>query len=233
MIILGLDTSSKTASAALWQDGKIRGEFFTNTGFTHSQTIMPMTEHLLQQTGIALAAVDLFAVACGPGSFTGLRIGISAVKGMAYGLSRRCVGVSTLEAAAYSFLGFPAYVVPVMDARRGQVYTASFETDHDDLHRLCEDRAISLEELAEDIIKLPRTRPVYIMGDGAELFCQQYKNPGHVFLAPDMHRYQKAAGVCQAVARADRANDLDPADLAPRYLRLPQAERERLQKEGE
>lgn len=139
MKILAIDTSSQSASCAVTEEGKLLGEFFTNVKLTHSQTILPMVENLLEQTRVALPEIGLFAVTDGPGSFTGLRIGLSAVKGMAHALGKGCVGVSTLEALAWNLSGMDAAVCPVLDARCSQVYTALFRSGGDFPERLADD----------------------------------------------------------------------------------------------
>ena len=133
---------AKAASAALWEDGVLRGEAYQNTGHTHSATSLPMAEQLLAGCGWSLSEVDGFAVTAGPGSFTGLRIGLASVKGMAFALDKPCVPLSTLEGLAYNLSGWPGLICPVMDARVGQVYTALFRWDGGAMHRLMEDAAI-------------------------------------------------------------------------------------------
>ena len=148
MLILAFETSAKAASAALLEDGKLLAESYQNTGLTHSQTLMVMAENLLHQCGKTVNDVNAVAVAAGPGSFTGVRIGVAAAKGFAWGREVPCYGVSTLEAIALSLGEYQGYVCPVMDARRNQVYNALFEIKDGKPVRLCDDRAIALSELA-------------------------------------------------------------------------------------
>ena len=147
MLILAFETSAKAASAALLEDGKLLGESYQNTGLTHSQTLMVMAENLLHQCGKTVNDVNAVAVAAGPGSFTGVRIGVAAAKGFAWGREVPCYGVSTLEAMALSLGEYQGYVCPVMDARRSQVYNALFYVNHGSLKRITEDRAIALAQL--------------------------------------------------------------------------------------
>ena len=232
MKIFALDTSSQSASCAVWEDGCLLGEFFTNVHLTHSQTILPMAQDLLTQTRLTLGEMDLFAVTNGPGSFTGLRIGLAAVKGMAHALGKPCLPISTLEALAYNYQGTRCLVAPVLDARCAQVYTALFRWEGAVLTRLCEDAAIPLSELAQRLKNLEE--PVFLVGDGAEM-CYN-KLGGQIgeplLLSAPALRYTHAAAVACAAAQAaaDQTTFLNPAELAPVYLRLPQAERELLAK---
>ena len=150
MLILAFETSAKAASVALMEGEKLLGESYQNTGLTHSQTLMVMAEDLLKQCNKTVQDVTAVAVAEGPGSFTGVRIGVAAAKGFAWGACVPCYGVSTLEAMAESLGVYQGYVCACMDARRSQVYNALFYVDHGVVERHTEDRAISLAELGED-----------------------------------------------------------------------------------
>ncbi|MGN0661063.1 MAG: tRNA (adenosine(37)-N6)-threonylcarbamoyltransferase complex dimerization subunit type 1 TsaB, partial [Oscillospiraceae bacterium] len=141
MIILGIDTSAQTASAAVCSEDRIIACGSVNAKLTHSQTIMPLVTSLLEAAHISLDGIDAFAVSKGPGSFTGIRIGVSAVKGLAFAKSKPCIGVSTLSALAYNMLGFDGIICPVMDARCSQVYNAVFRISGGAPERLCPDRA--------------------------------------------------------------------------------------------
>lgn len=225
MIVLGLETSSQAASCALTVDGKLFGEYFINAGLTHSQTIMPMVESLLHSVGMEASAVDVLAVSTGPGSFTGLRIGLSAVKGMAMALDKPCAGVSTLHGLAVNGLPFQGYMIPVLDARRAQVYTAVFESTGDGLARRTEDAAIAIQELKERLQDLKG--PKLLVGDGAALCKESLPEIEMLYTAPAHSRYQRAASVCAVAEELAKAGKLVTADaLVPSYLRLPQAERE-------
>lgn len=234
-VILALDTSSKAASCAVLQGDKLAGEFFINTALTHSQTIMPMVEALLKSTGLTLPEVDAFAVSTGPGSFTGLRIGIAAVKGLAMGLDMaaggagRCIPVSTLEGLAWNLRAFTGTVVPVMDARRSQVYTAAFSCAGGVLTRTAPDAALPMEALREQLWD-PAAGPVMLVGDGAALCKAAMADFGHVTLAPENLLHQRAGSVALAAAALPREALCTAAALTPAYLRLPQAERERMER---
>lgn len=223
-MILGIDSSAITAGCALWDNGKIIAEQFLNNGHTHSETLLPMVESMLRNAGITLAEVDSIAVTAGPGSFTGLRIGIAAVKGMAMGAEKPCIPVSALEAIAYNFIGIDCIVCACMDARCGQVYNALFSSENGIIRRICEDRAISAEQLSQELSEL-KGRIVFA-GDGAELMDKFTE--GKYEPAPYPLRYQRGSGVC--LAAADK-QAIPAAALMPVYLRLPQAERERLARE--
>ena len=233
MRILAFETSAKAASVAILEDDRLLGESYQNTGLTHSQTLMTMAEDLLRNCGLTPQEVEGVAVAAGPGSFTGVRIGVAAAKGFAWGKELPCWGVSTLEAMALNLGVYRGYVLPVMDARRAQVYTALFHADCGKYTRIREDRAISLEELGEDVKNL--TEPIFLVGDGS-LLCYNTlseKVPGLV--CPPEHRmHQRAAGV--GLAAWQKISSGEPgsgAGLTPNYLRLSQAERERLNKSKE
>lgn len=226
MIILAMDTSAKAASVCLADEDKIIGEFFINTGLTHSQTLMPMAEQLCANSGIPISAVEAVAVNAGPGSFTGVRIGVAAAKGLAFKNSLPCVAVSTLESMAYNFLGFDGVVCALMDARCSQVYNAMFRVRGETVERLCGDRAISLSDLKLELQN--NTEKTVLVGDGAAICCKSLENPPeNVFLAPVNKINQTASGVaCAAFRLIKQGLTLSPAELMPMYLRLPQAQRE-------
>ena len=224
MLICSIDSSATPASVCLLEDGKLVAEYYLNTGFTHSQTLMAMLESVLLISGRKAEEIDLYAVNSGPGSFTGVRIGVSAVKGMAYAQDKPCVEISTLESMAYNFLGSHAIICACMDARRKQVYHGLFRVDGDHVERLCEDKAIAIDELLGG---LPKGEEIILVGDGAELVYQSADDPA-VRLAPPNLRYQRASSVALAAVEIyKRGEVVSPAALMPRYLRLSQAERER------
>ena len=232
MLTLAFESSAKAASVALVRDGSLISQYSQCSGLTHSRTLLPMAEDLLKNAELKLSDVDLFAVAHGPGSFTGIRIGVSTVKGLAWATDKPCVGVSTLEAMAWHGLAAGGFVCPVMDARRSQVYNALFEIRDGAPVRLTGDRPISLQELAEEVRGLQA--PVFLVGDGAELTARFFAAQGIPFTpAPENLRWQSAWGVAMA-ARGQTPGNAD--SLLPVYLRLSQAERERQERlaaEGE
>ena len=223
MLILAFESSAKAASAALVKDGRLLSQYSQCSGLTHSRTLLPMGEDMLKNAELKLSDVDLSAVAHGPGSFTGIRIGVSMVKGLAWAAEKACVGVSTLEALAWHGVAAGGYVCPVMDARRNQVYNAIFKIEDGRPVRVTEDRPIALSELAEEIRALDA--PMFLVGDGAELtekFLKEQNLP--CVVAPENLRWQSAWGVAMAAMDKEPGN----ADsLLPVYLRLSQAERER------
>ena len=227
MKILAFETSAKAASVALTQEGKLLGESYQNTGLTHSQTLMVMAQDLLRQCGVAISQLDAVAVAKGPGSFTGVRIGVAAAKGLAWGAELPCVGVSTLSAMAVGLGAWQGYVCPVMDARRSQVYNALFHVDCGKYTRIREDRAISLQELGEDVKNL--SQPIFLVGDGSVLCYNTLLKAVPALVLPPEHRmHQRAVGVALEAQRMMHEGAIPPAaELVPNYLRLSQAERER------
>ncbi len=231
MLILAFETSAKAASTALWEDGKLLGECCQNTGLTHSQTLLVMAQDLLRQCGKTVGDVTAAAVADGPGSFTGVRIGVAAAKGFAWGGEIPCYGVSTLEAMALGFGAHQGYVCSVMDARRSQVYNALFYVNQGEMRRLTPDRAIALEDLGRELAGL--TEPIFLVGDGSILTHRALSGaiPGLV-LPPEHRMHQRASGVALlAAAQAEAGAPGDAAELTPNYLRLSQAERERLERQ--
>lgn len=230
MKILALESSAIACSVALCEEETLIAQAFQNNGLTHSRTLMPMCEDLLKNCGVALAEVDLIAVAAGPGSFTGLRIGVAAAKGLAWPGDKPCAGVSTLEAMAWGMAHIGQEICPAMDARRGQVYNARFGIVDGAPTRITEDRAIGLAELGEELKNADKTQ--IMVGDGA-LLCYNYLQELGVpaRLAPAQLRHQTAWGVARAALERARRGELTNAGgLAPVYHRLSQAERERLGK---
>ena len=231
MLILAFETSAKAASAALLEDGKLLGESYQNTGLTHSQTLMVMAENLLHQCGKTVNDVNAVAVAAGPGSFTGVRIGVAAAKGFAWGREVPCYGVSTLEAMAWSLAGFQGEVCAAMDARRHQVYNARFQVNGTAPHRLTPDRAIALADLVKELEGT--SVPQIVVGDGAQLCYDALTAAGiPAVLAPPNLRMQSAWGVARmGLELARTGQTVSPGELVPVYHRLSQAERERLERE--
>ena len=224
--MLAFEASAKSASAALWRDGTLLGQYFQNCGLTHSVTLLPMAEALLKNCGVQLTEVDVLAVSQGPGSFTGIRIGVSTVKGLAFADNKPCVGVSTLEAMAWNgtAAGEGSLICCAMDARRDQVYNALFRIRDGKPERLCQDRAISLAELSEELRKM-QPEPVFVTGDGGRITFDALQKAGlPACLAPEPLRWQSAWGVCMA---AQDKPAMPASELLPTYLRLSQAERER------
>lgn len=233
MKILALETSAKSASAAVTQDGAVLASAYQCSGLTHSRTLMPMVEAMLQNAELSMAEMDAVAVAAGPGSFTGLRIGVAAAKGLAWAAEKPCCGVSTLEGMAENLRHLDnTLVICAMDARRSQIYNALFLADGGALRRLTPDCAIALSELLGQLrhLHFEREPSVVVLGDGAEL-CRDYlaENGYPCRLAPPQLLRQNAVGVALAAERKAAAGGLIPAqELTPVYLRLSQAERERL-----
>ena len=231
MLTLAFETSAKAASVALTENGKLLGESYQNTGLTHSQTLMVMAEDLLKQCGKTMADVTAVAVAEGPGSITGVRIGVAAAKGLAWGGQLPCYGVSTLEAMAVSLGVYEGTVCACMDARRSQVYNALFRVEGGKLTRISEDRAIALAELKTELEHIDG--PIFLVGDGAVLTYKTLSGEIPNLVLPPEHRlHQRAVGVALLAEQKHTAGE--PGDgnaLSPNYLRLSQAERERMEKE--
>ena len=223
MKILSVDSSSVSASVAITENGATLAENFINNGLTHSQTLMPMVEKTLKDSGVSIKDIDLFAITNGPGSFTGVRIGIASVKGMADALNKKCMAISTLEAIAEPLKNEDSIACAVMDARCNQVYTAIFENGK----RLCEDKAVLIDELGVELKNY--NKKVVFIGDGSVLCYEKLKDVvTDIDVADEIIRYIHASSICRLVEdKIENGEEpIDSAKLVPYYLRLPQAERE-------
>ena len=230
MLLLAFETSAKAASVALFEGQKLLGEIYQNTGLTHSQTLLVMAEDLLKQCGKSAGEITDVAVAAGPGSFTGVRIGVAAAKGFAWGKELPCWGTSTLESMALSLGIHQGYVCCAMDARRSQVYNALFYVNHGELEQVTPDRAIALADLEKELAALEG--PIYLVGDGAVLTHKTLgERISNLVLPPEHRLQQRASGVgLAALQMMARGESADANALSPNYLRLSQAERERAEK---
>jgi len=233
---LAIDTTAAAASCAIVEDGVVLGESYVSRKLTHSQTILPMVEDLLKNCQLTMSDMDRFAVAAGPGSFTGLRIGISAVKALAFAENKPAVGVSTLQALAYNLMGMSGIICAVMDARVGQVYSGVFRGTDSGMIRLFEDEAQMVEELFGKLEKLcaETGEKVWFVGDGAALCMKRHAAASPAFearIAPAARLLAHASSV--ALAAEETPERFAPAvELNPIYLRLPQAERELLARQA-
>ena len=225
MKILALETSAKAVSAAITEDGRVLASGYQDTGLTHSRTLMPIVEHLFRNTGLTVQDMDAVAVAAGPGSFTGIRIGVSAAKGLAFAADKPAAGVSTLAAMARNVSFAGGLIICAMDARRGQIYNALFSAEDGVLTRLTPDRALTLAELAEELRS--DSRPKTVLGDGGPLCADFLARAGiPCRLAPPHLVMQNAVSVAlEAEAMAARGELGSAQELAPVYLRPPQAQR--------
>ena len=228
MIILALDSTAKAAAVALLDGSRLIAKNMNNDGNTHSCSLLPMLEKLLSDNRLTPDDIDLYAASSGPGSFTGVRIGAATLKGLAFGRNRPCVGVSALHALAYNMRSADGYVLALMDARRGQFYTALFEVKGGEVKRITEDAAKSGEEIAAE---LKAYGGVTLVGDGAAV-ALPYLEGCDVKLAPEDKLLCDGESVgLLALKEYERGACVSDAEFAPTYLRLPQAERERLEKE--
>ena len=225
MKVLALETSAKAVSAAVTEDGKVLASGYQDTGLTHSRTLMPIVEHILKNTDLTVQDCDVIAVAAGPGSFTGIRIGVSAAKGLAFAADKPAVGVSTLAAMARNVAWMDGLVVCPLDARRQQVDNALSQAETGRLTRLTPDRAISLEELAAEVKEDPSAK--IIVGDGARLCYNDLSERGiSCRMAPAHLVMQNAVSVAlEAEELAGAGQLLTAQELQPVYLRPAQAQR--------
>ncbi len=216
-MILSVDSSAVTASAALTDGDTVIKSEFVNAGLTHSETLLPMIKRVME--GHLFEELDAIAVTAGPGSFTGVRIGVATVKGLAFNADIPCISVSTLEAIAYNFTDKDTVICAVMDARRMQFYNALFKIKDGIVTRLCEDRAVSIDDLRKELISF---KNVILAGDGAQL-CYNNIQLGNVTLANEETRYQNGIGLSKAAVNKEK---ISAVSLMPVYLRPSQAERE-------
>ena len=232
MKILALDSSGLVASVALLENDNLVAEFTVNNKKTHSQTLLPMLDEVVNAAGIELDAVDAIAIAAGPGSFTGLRIGAATVKGLSLALDKPVVPVPTLEGLAYNFWGSDRLICPIMDARRNQVYTGLYRFEDDRFCVEMEQTPMAVEELAKKLNG--RNEPVIFLGDGVPVYqslLEQLLTVAHQY-APAHSNRQRAASVAALGMRCAAEGKFETAaEHRPDYLRLSQAERERAQKQ--
>ena len=234
MKILAFDGTAKAATVALTDGDRTLGYYTVDNGLTQSELLLPMAENLLSSLKLTFSDVDIFATSVGPGSFTGVRIGVSLVKGLAFGKNIPCVGVSTLEALAENLKPLKGILVPCMDARRGQVYSATFRSDGENIERLTEDRAIALSALAEELREY-RDECIYLSGDGYEVARRALLSDSIPLSAtPELLILENAVSVAKVAKRSyERGEAVSDSELSPVYLRMPQAERERLEREAQ
>ncbi len=232
MKILAFDGTAKAASVAVLDGERVLGYYTVDNGLTQSELLLPMAENLLKSLKLSFSDIELFATSVGPGSFTGVRIGVSLIKGLAFGRNIPCVEVSTLEALAESLSGLPGLIVPCMDARRQQVYSATFISDGGELKRLTEDRAIALSELAEEL--RGHDENIWLVGDGYAVSKAAISRAGvETMNTPELLILESAVSVARvALKKYEKGEFVSDSELSPIYLRLPQAERERLEREA-
>lgn len=223
MFTLAIDTSTSTAGCVLMEDETIRAEILVNLGVNHSATLLPSINHIIGLAGIKMADIDLYACTVGPGSFTGLRIGASAIKGFALATGRSVVGVSTLDALALNMADSPMLICPMLDARKKQVYTALYRADqHEGVQRISEEKAIEVEKFLEEIHE-----DCIFFGDGAVVYRDVIREalPGHYHFAVPIHQQIRAAAVGLLGIRKFKMNDtLNLFDFTPQYIRSSEAD---------
>ncbi len=232
MLVFGIDTCCMAATAALMNDDIMVAQTVVNQNKTHSQIMMPQIEQMFKAAEVDPMMVDAYAAAVGPGSFTGVRIGVATAKAMAQGAGKPCVAVSTLEALAYSSKYFDGVISPILDARRDQVYNALFSGGRDGLERLCPDRALSLEELLQEIKKMDKK--ALFMGDATLVFRDRIEAAlgDKAVFAPKVVNLNLAGAVAEiGIEKLKVGDKVEYGKLVPEYVRLSQAEREKLEKE--
>ena len=230
MITLAFDSTAKAASVAVCDDEKLLAIYNIDNGLTQSELLLPMAENMLKSLNLTFDDIDLLACAVGPGSFTGVRIGVALVKGIAFGKNIPCVSVSTLDELATNLEGLDGIIVPVMDARRQQVYTATFKGENGTLKKLTPDRAIAISQLSDELREYGE--PIYLVGDGYEVAKRGLEAAGvSVCNTPSLLITENAYSVAVIAKRKfDKGEVMTDLEIAPTYLRMPQAERERLER---
>ena len=230
MIILAFDSTAKAASVAITDDEQLLALYNIDNGLTQSELLLPMAENMLKNLKLTFDDVELLACAVGPGSFTGVRIGVALVKGIAFGKNIPCVSVSTLDELAENLAGLEGIIVPVMDARRQQVYTATYRGRYGKLEKLTSDRAIAISELADELKEY--SEPIYLVGDGYEVAKHGLEAAGvKVQNTPKLLITENAYSVALVAKRKHESGEATTdLEIAPTYLRMPQAERERLER---
>lgn len=233
MIIMAFDSTAKVASVAVCEDDRPLGRFDVDNGLTHSELLLPMAESLLEKLKLSFDDIELFATTAGPGSFTGVRIGTALVKGLSLERGIPTVAVSTLESLAQNLSGLDGIIVPVMDARRGQLYTAIFKSQNGEAVRISEDAALSVAELAERLLTLGNEK-IYLVGDGYAVAMTGLSERGVKLSATPRLLIDQSAYSCAVVAKRkyELGDWVSDTELFPTYLRVPQAERERLEREN-
>lgn len=229
MLIFGIDTCCMAATAALVDERVLVAQTVVNHGKTHSQMMMPQVEEMFRISGIDPKSVDAFAAAVGPGSFTGVRIGVATAKAMAQAADKPCIAVSTLEALAYSAKNFDGIAAPILDARRNQVYNALFDCGKNGMHRICPDRALGLDEL---LIELKATtKDIIFMGDGTLVFKDEIRTAlgDRAVFTPKITQMNLGGSVAEiGLMKFEKGETVSYSELIPEYIRLSQAERDLL-----
>lgn len=230
MITLAFDSTAKAASVAVCDGEELLALYNIDNGLTQSELLLPMAENMLKSLKLTFDDVNLLACAVGPGSFTGVRIGVALVKGIAFGKNIPCVSVSTLDELAVNLEGLDGIIVPVMDARRQQVYTATYKGEGGSLNKMTPDRAIAISELAEELKCY--TEPIYLVGDGYDVAKRGLMAAGvNVKNTPKLLITENAYSVARvAIRKYENGEATSDLEIAPTYLRMPQAERERLER---
>lgn len=236
MRVLALDCTAKSVSAAIAEDGKLICESFLNINLTHSQTLLVLCEQILSNAKLSLNEIDAFGITAGPGSFTGVRIGISAIKGMAFAQNTPVFPFSTTEAMALNFKNIPilnGIICGVMDARCNQFYNGIFEIKNGEIYRLIEDRIIMADALLKELEENYNGQNIILVGDGAKLFFKECQNYSNISLSPEHLLVQRAAGIAIKASLTPIKMAINSEALQPIYLRKSQAERERETKSKE
>lgn len=233
MKILAIDSSGLTASVAIANEENLLAEYTVNNKKTHSQTLLPMLDEIVKATDTELETIDAIAAASGPGSFTGLRIGASTVKGLALALEKPVVPVPTLEGLAYNLWGCEGLICPIMDARRNQVYTAVYRFENGDPETVLLQTPMDIDELL-DILK-EKNDKVTFTGDGTDVYLEHIKKilPKSSFAPVHMNKQRAGSVAFAGLRRFRRGEFINGDDFAPEYLRVSQAERERKERQGD
>ena len=231
MKLIAIDSSGLVATVAIATEDALIAEYTVNYKKTHSQTLLPMLDEIKKMTELDLATVDAIAIAAGPGSFTGLRIGCATAKGLGEALNKPVIGVPTIDALAYALFGAKGYVCPMMDARNNQVYTGVYDFNGGKMNVVKSQLPMDIYEIINYLNEAGR--PVVFLGDGADAYravIEENVKTEFEFAVPHLKRQRASALGFLAVDYAKAGKVTDAADLRPDYMRLSQAERERMEK---
>lgn len=232
MRILGIDSSGLVASVAVVEDEAMLAEYTVNYKKTHSQTLLPMLDEIGRMIELDLTTIDAIAIAAGPGSFTGLRIGSATAKGLGLALDKPMIAVPTVDGLAYNLYGTDKLVCPLMDARRSQVYTGVYEFRGRDLHPLIRQKAESVQELAEELNAMGRE--VIFLGDGVPVYralLEELVQVPHQYAPAHLNKQRAAAVAALGQRYLEEGKTESAREHQPEYLRMSQAERERAERQ--
>lgn len=231
MLVMGIESSTKVASVSVSSDGKIIGEFTIDTDYTHSEKLMPLVEDLLNTIDVNIKDIDTFLISKGPGSFTGLRIGMTIAKSLAYSLDKKIVGISTLKTMAYNLKYSEKLIVPMIDARNKRVFTGVFRSGEGLVKEVIEEEALELMSILEKLKAYEED--IIFLGDGAIIYRKEIEEviESPIFIT-GFQNIPKAGNICDIFFTENLEIKDNYFTIAPNYLRPSQAQRQKEEKNG-